>query len=90
MLVNVIDGREGSSKWSTMAMSVHIHSPFSLSEADRKLVVIESFSDVVYLDSIPAFLDAHGSNPSSGSEPVDDRLLDSLFSNKEITKIFFK
>lgn len=38
---------------------------FSLSAEDRKLVVMDNFSDVVYLVRIPAFLADHGSNVSS-------------------------
>ena len=39
--------------------------PFSLSEADKKLVVIDNFSDVEYLVSIDDFFTLHGSNVSS-------------------------
>ena len=39
--------------------------PFSLSDEDRKLVVMESFSDVVYLLRMAAFLFDHGSKLSS-------------------------
>lgn len=38
---------------------------FSLSAEDRKLVVMDNFSDVVYLVRIPPFLADHGSNVSS-------------------------
>lgn len=38
---------------------------FSLSAEDRKLVVMDNFSDVVYLVRIPVFLADHGSNVSS-------------------------
>ena len=46
--------------------------PFSLSDADRKLVVMVSFSDVVYLLRIPARLLDHVSNDSSQSLAIDD------------------
>ena len=39
--------------------------PFSLSDAERKLVVIDSFSDVLYLVRIPDFFTDQGSNESS-------------------------
>ena len=39
--------------------------PFSLSEVERKLVVMDSFSEVVNLARMPAFLDDHGSKDSS-------------------------
>ena len=42
--------------------------PLSFSDPDRKLVVIESFSEVVYLERIPERLTFHGSNVSSSSE----------------------
>jgi hypothetical protein len=50
---------------------MYTHSPFSLSDEDRKLVVMESFSDVVYLARIPAFFIDHGSNDSSISSSED-------------------
>lgn len=43
------------------------YKPLSLSEAERKLVVMDSFSDVVYLLKIPDFFAAHGSNVLSRS-----------------------
>ena len=46
--------------------------PFSLSEADKKLVVIVNFSDVVYLLRIPDRLLDHVSNDSSQSLAIDD------------------
>ena len=42
--------------------------PLSLSEELKKLVVMESFSDVVNLLSMPAFLADHGSNVASSSD----------------------
>ena len=52
-------------------MSRAVHKPLSWSEVDRKLVVIDSFSDVVYLAKIAAFLKDQGSKespkPSSAS-----------------------
>ena len=49
----------------------HVYStrtlPFSLSAEERKLVVMESFSDVVYFVRIPAFFVSHGSKVSSRS-----------------------
>ena len=39
-----------------------------LSGPERKLVVMESFSEVVYFAKIPARLEDHGSNVSSKSE----------------------
>ena len=66
--------------------------PFSLSEADRKLVVMVSFSDVVYLLRIPARLLDHVSKDSSASlvdDDTDDIELDLAFfcriSNKAMT-----
>jgi hypothetical protein len=50
--------------------------PLSLSDDDKKLVVIDSFSDVVYFDKMVARLEDHGSTKSSGSLEVEEVVFD--------------
>jgi hypothetical protein len=54
-----------------------------LSEDDRKLVVMESFSEVVYLARMPAFLAVQGSKVSSTVSEVAPSCFYNNITNKK-------
>lgn len=69
--------------WNFPVSTVKTIIPLSLSEAERKLVVMDSFSEVVNFARIPAFLDDHGSKDSS---KPSDLLKASFFCRQKMLK----
>ena len=69
--------------WNFPVSTVKTVIPLSLSEAERKLVVMDSFSEVVNFARIPAFLDDHGSKDSS---KPSDLLRVSFFCRQKMLK----